>query len=116
MKPSFRVVTTRKILLGTVALVCAASTATAALNEHETFFESARSYPGALSINPASLFSETSSVGALTLDNVYAFDFASVGMGSLVFRAERNRAIILPDQDAPRASGIWNAEPNSTFD
>jgi hypothetical protein len=47
-------------------------------------------------------------LGALTLDNVYRFDFATAGIGTVVFRNRPNqfRTFII-DQDAPRAVDRW---------
>lgn len=50
--------------------------------------------------------------GALTLDSVYAFDFATVGIGTLIFRPARNHpsTLLFINQDMPLPGGNWDYE------
>lgn len=58
--------------------------------------------------------SDDSLIGALTLNNVYAFDFARAGIGTLIFRAESSRIPLdLIPQDMPRPVGGWASESDS---
>lgn len=56
-------------------------------------------------------------MGALTLDNVYAFDFATAGIGSVTFRAKSNRAFTtFADEitrEMPRTVGDWTNQTSS---
>lgn len=55
--------------------------------------------------------------GALTLDNVYHFDFATAGIGSVTFRARSNRAFGIPadeiTREMPRDVGGWTSQGSS---
>jgi hypothetical protein len=47
-------------------------------------------------------------MGALTLDNAYRFDFATAGIGTVVFRARPSQfRTFMIDQDMPRAVDRW---------
>ena len=86
---------------------------------------SAVRYSRASSTMPGLLFGETA-VGALTLDSVYSFDFASAGMGQVVFRRAAYRAPLYVSTDvqamsvassvdeAPRFSGLNFGVPSSS--
>lgn len=51
-----------------------------------------------------------SSSGALTLENLYHFDYANAGLGTVIFRANSKRFLpALIDQDSPRAVADWSS-------
>jgi hypothetical protein len=114
MKLTSHLFTSRKIVLGAVSLVYAASTAFAGVAERESILQEANTYSGALSINPASYSPQAGSFGALTLDSFYSFDYASAGIGTVVFRAQNSRPnLVLESHDVSRPVGLWNTRSSS---
>lgn len=111
MKPTSCLCTARKIALAAASLVCATSTALAGVADRESILQEAHNYSGAISINPASFFPSTSNLGALTLDNVYSFDYASAGIGTLIFRSiSRPQPTLTFAAEMPRAVGNWTSQ------
>jgi hypothetical protein len=52
--------------------------------------------------------------GALTLENLYSFDYASAGIGTVIFRSNSKQfQSYIIDHDSPRAVGSW-ASPSES--
>jgi hypothetical protein len=47
--------------------------------------------------------------GALTLENLYNFDYANAGLGTVIFRSNSKRFVPILDQDSPRVNGNWSS-------
>lgn len=98
--------TLRRMLFVGAALLCA-SPASGELSAGRSILEEARG-----DVTRSGEFVN----GALTLDNVYRFDFATAGIGTVVFRARsiQFRPFVI-NQDLPRSVERWAApsEPGS---
>ena len=114
MKPTSRLFTTRKIVLGAVSLLSVAGIATAA-PQGRSILHDARYDSVAFSMNASVLSPHASQLGALTLDDVYTFDFASAGIGTLIFRSHSNRLTTFTTiHDMPRTVPGLVSQPNSS--
>jgi hypothetical protein len=110
MKLTNHLFTTRKIVLAALALFSLAGVGTAAPSIfHDAHYES-----GALSFNQSVLTPSQSFLGPLTLDESYAFDYATAGIGTTTFRHLDRRTFFTPIQDMPRAVGTSNSSFNSS--
>ena len=105
MKPTSHFSAIPKMLLAG-AILCCVSPAFGKLSAGRSILEQARGDDHVF--HTAANSYDHLATGALTLDNVYRFDFATAGIGTVVFRARPSqfRAFIV-DQEMPRAVDRW---------
>ena len=113
MKPTSRLFTSRKIVLGAVSLLSLASVATGA--PYDSILDEARYGSDSFFMDRSILSPTASLLGAITLDDVYKFDYATAGIGTLTFRSGAKRPVIdTPIQDMPRSEGTVNSADQSS--
>lgn len=114
MKVTSRLFRFRKMLLTGTVLLCV-SPVFAESSTNRSILEQGRSEVNIF--RPHAARSNDLLIGALTLDNVYSFDFANAGIGTLIFRARPNRtSAILAEEIAremPQVVGDWSRESSA---
>lgn len=111
MKLASRFFTLPKMLLVGTILACV-SPASGELSTSRSILEQARGDVNIFRTDAAR--SDDFVMGALTLDNIYRFDFATAGIGTVVFRTrpgQFNPFVI--NQELPRAAERWASIPES---
>jgi hypothetical protein len=102
-------------MLLTGAVLLCVSPVSAELSANRSILEQGRSEVNIF--RPHAARSNDLLIGALTLDNVYSFDFANAGMGTLIFRARSNRpSAMLAEEitrEMPQLVGEWSRESSS---
>jgi hypothetical protein len=115
MKLTSRLVTTRKILLGITSLLSLTSFAMAAPFAN-SILEEARYESDSFFMDRSVLSPTQNLMGSLTLSEVYKFDYATAGIGTLIFRSNSKRVLIDTSiQDMPRAVATANSAFQSSF-
>jgi hypothetical protein len=103
MKLSFRLFVFKKTLFAIAVLL-----GTAELSAGRSLLQQER---GDVDFVREELFGANDSIsGALTLENLYNFDYANAGLGTVIFRTNSKRFLpAIFDQDAPRVVADWSA-------